>query len=84
MNTEINFTQGENGDYKASSLGPGGRSIPVVSPSRQADKNLIFISNAHLGCLNGFIALITLYQYTYLLTYAYFLVKYYCKVLGKP
>ena len=61
------FTQGENGGYKPSSL--GGRSILVVSSAGKQTEVNNFTSNAHLGCLKGSIALITLYQYTYLHMY---------------
>ena len=62
MRTEINFVLGKNGGYMPSGL--GGRLIVVV---RQADENLAVSKNlkfsnfnlkAHLGCLNGFMALI--------------------------
>ena len=60
---EINFVLGKNGGYMPSSL--GSRLIVVV---RQADENLAVNENfyfnlkALLGCLNGFMALITLYR----------------------
>ena len=57
---EINFVLGKNGGYMPSSL--GSRLFIVV---RQADENLAVSINflkAHLGCLNGFMALVASYE----------------------